>query len=51
MNPTFTREINGNHAIRIGEQLRDLEGAQPGDYVTIEVKGVHRHHAVSGGDD
>jgi hypothetical protein len=26
MNPTFTREVNGNPAIRLGKDLRDLEG-------------------------
>jgi len=51
MKPTFTREVNGNHAVRIGEELRDLEGVKPGDYVTVEVKAVHRHHAVSGSDE
>lgn len=40
-NPTFTRKINGNEAIRIGEELRDLTGADAGDYVTFEVVAVH----------
>lgn len=39
-NPVFTRRVNGNHAIKIGEELRDLEDVDYGDYVIVEVKGV-----------
>ncbi|SFH07563.1 hypothetical protein SAMN04488063_0101 [Halopelagius inordinatus] len=40
-NPIFTREVNGNHAVRIGEELRDLEGVDVGDYVTFEIVATH----------
>lgn len=40
-NPVFTREVNGNHAVRVGEELADLEGVDIGDYVTFEVVAVH----------
>lgn len=41
-NPTFTRKVDGNHSIRIGEELRDLEDVDVGDYVTFEVTAVHK---------
>lgn len=47
-NPTFTRQVNGNHAIRVGEELADLEGVNVGDYVTFELLGVHKRG--EGGD-
>lgn len=40
-NPTFTRKINGNECIKIGEELRELTGADCGDYVTFEVVSTH----------
>jgi len=40
-NPTFTRRVDGNDCIRVGEELRDLLGAEYGDYVTFEVVAVH----------
>jgi hypothetical protein len=40
-NPTFTRRIDGNECIRVGEELRDLTGADCGDYVTFTVESTH----------
>jgi hypothetical protein len=39
---TVTRKVNGNHAIRVGDDLRDLLDLNVGDYVTIEVRAVHK---------
>lgn len=38
---TFTRQVNGNDSLKVGEQLRDLEGVDVGDYVTFTVEAVH----------
>lgn len=43
---TVTRRINGNEAVRIGDNLRELLGVDAGDYVEIQVRRIHRQ----GGD-
>lgn len=39
--PTFTRKVNGNESVRIGDELRELLGVRRGDYVTFTVSAVH----------
>lgn len=39
---TFTREVNGNNAIRMGDDLDDLYDVEEGDFVEFEVKRIHR---------
>lgn len=39
--PTFTRRVDGNDCIRIGDELRDLLNVENGDYVQFEVTAVY----------
>lgn len=39
--PTFTRRVDGNDCIKVGEQLRELLNVEQGDYVEITVGAVH----------
>jgi len=41
MNGTYTREVNGNKAIRLGDVLLDVEDVTVGDRITITVEEVH----------
>lgn len=43
---TVTRKINGNEAVRIGDNLRELLDVDADDYVEISVRKIHRR----GGD-
>lgn len=38
---TYTREVNGNHAIKLGEVLRDVEDVTVGDAIEFSVERVH----------
>lgn len=39
--PEFTRRVDGNDCIKIGEELRHLLNVEQGDYVQFEVKAVY----------
>jgi len=39
---TYTREVNGNHALRLGDVLREVEDVDVGDAVEFTVEKVHR---------
>jgi len=39
--PSFTRRVDGNDCIKVGQELRDLLNVEEGDYVRFTVHDVY----------